>query len=439
MAEALDAGKGFSSSPSVGALPVPRMLGRRILLKLAARGGMGDVYLAATTGIEGAERPCIVKTVRRDHIHDGSFLARFLDEARVQSQLQHPGVAQVLEAATDDAGEPFTVGGYVEGGAGSGVRQRAIQSGPKLVWADAVAVAIEIAQALAHVHERPGPDGSPLGIVHRDLSPQNVMIGYAGEGKLIDFGTARGHNRRCHTVAGVVFAKPGYVAPEVARQQVGDGRIDVYALGIMLWELCAGRRFLNSDPQRHLDDAAAGKVVIPRVSESCGAPPELDEVIGKLTKNDPEERYARASLAVPDLAKVLSMAPSIEGGERGVRARIALLMRKLWPHEPGRSRSEFARLLRESRGSLGEGSPPGATPAAGPVSEALAARLTPSDPSMVLGTPYRLVRKLGEGASGVVWEAEHVELGRRVALKVLASEHAASPAALERFRREARL
>ena len=438
MAEALDAGKGFSSSQNAGALPVPRMLGRRILLKLAARGGMGDVYLAATTGIEGAERPCIVKTVRRDHIHDGSFLARFLDEARVQSQLQHPGVAQVLEAATDEGGEPFTVVEYVEGRSLADLRQRAIQSGIKVTWVDALAVAVEIAQALAHVHERPGADGSPLGIVHRDLSPQNVMIGYAGEVKLIDFGTARGHNRRCHTVAGVVFAKPGYVAPEVARQQVGDGRIDLYALGIMLWELCAGRRFLNSDPQRHLDDSAAGKVKVPRVAATCGAPSALDEVIEKLTRNEPDERYSCASLAVPELARVLASAPAKEGSERGVRARIALLMRTLWPHEPGRSRSEFARLLREARAALGEGSRPGVTPAAGPASEAMAARLTPSDPAVVLGTPYRLVRKLGEGASGVVWEAEHVELGRRVALKVLASEHAASPAALERFRREAR-
>src|SRR5580704_7642172 len=294
------AATGFSSSEP---LSLPRPLGRRILLKLVARGGMGDVYLGATTGIEGAERPCIVKTVRRDHIHDGSFLARFLDEARVQSQLQHPGVAQVLEAATDEGGEPFTVVEYVEGRSLADLRQRAIQSGIRVTWVDALAVAVEIAQALAHVHERPGPDGSPLGIVHRDLSPQNVMIGYAGEVKLIDFGTARGQNRRCHTVAGVVFAKPGYVAPEVARQQVGDGRIDVYALGIMLWELCAGRRFLNSDPQRHLDDSAAGKVKIPGVAETCGAPRALDEVIEKLTRNDPDERYASAAQAVPELAR----------------------------------------------------------------------------------------------------------------------------------------
>src|SRR5450755_4548174 len=136
---AVDAG-GLSSG--VVSIPLPRIFGRLLLLKLAARGGMGDVYLAATTGIEGAERPCIVKTVRRDHIHDGSFLARFLDEARVQAQLCHPGVAQVLEAATDESGEPYTVIEYIEGRSLADMRQRAIQMGAKVGWAEATALAI---------------------------------------------------------------------------------------------------------------------------------------------------------------------------------------------------------------------------------------------------------------------------------------------------------
>jgi serine/threonine protein kinase len=428
-----DAARGFSSTKE---LPIPRMLGRRVLLKLAARGGMGDVYLAATTGIEGAERPCIVKTVRRDHIHDGSFLARFLDEARVQAQLQHPGVAQVLEAATDENGEPFTVVELVEGKSLSDVRQRALQSGVRIGWADAAAVAIEIAQALAHVHERPGTDGAPLGIVHRDLSPQNVMVGFAGEVKLIDFGTARGHNRKCHTVAGVVFAKPGYVAPEVARQQVGDGRIDLYALGVMLWETCAGRRFLTTDPQKHLDDAAAGTVVLPPIAVAVGAPLVLDDIIANLTKNEPADRYSRAGLAAADLAKLLAQAPAAEGGERGVRGRISALMKRLWPFEPARTRAEFARLLREARETLETTS--ACTPSAPRVAAGIAAKMAPEDPAVLAGTPYRLGKRLGEGESGVVYEAEHVELGRKIALKVLAPAHTASPAALDRFRREAR-
>lgn len=414
---------------------MPRAFGRLLLLKLLARGGMGDVYLAATTGIEGAERPVVVKTVRRDHIHDGSFLARFLDEARVQSQLNHPGVAQVLEASTDENGEPFTVVEYVEGRSLSDVRQRAIQLGVRIGWIEAVAIAIEMATALSHVHERAGADGSPLGIVHRDLSPQNVMVGYAGEVKLIDFGTARGHNRKCHTVAGVVFAKPGYVAPEVARQQVGDGRIDIYALGIMLWELCAGRRFLTGDAQQHLEDAAAGKIEVPAIAKDVDAPPELDVCIAKMTENDPDVRYLNASMAASDLAKVLAAAPAPKVGERGVRARTQTLMRALWPHEPQRVRSEFARLLKEARSLERER----LTPAAPKAAESAASVMNEEKDSAILaGTPYRISRTIGEGASGVVYEAEHLELGRRVALKVLAPEHASAKDSIDRFRREAR-
>jgi serine/threonine protein kinase len=414
-------------------MDLPRPFGRLLLLKLLARGGMGDVYLAATTGIEGAERPCVLKTVRRDHIHDASFIARFLDEARVQSQLQHPGVAQVLEAATDENGEPFTVVEYVEGRSLADLRQRATQQGLRIGWPEAVALVLELAQALAHVHERSGPDGSPLGIVHRDLSPQNVMVGFGGEVKLIDFGTARGHNRRCHTVAGVVFAKPGYVAPEIARHQVGDGRIDIYAVGVMLWELLAARRLLSGDPQIHLEQVAKGTLEIPKIATSAGAPAWLDEVIAKLTASDPDARYLSASHAVTDLAKLLAMAPSTRPSERGVRSRVAGLMRSLWPHEPARSRAEFAKLVKEAREQCGVG----ATPPSSSV-RAIANEMA-RDKAMLPGTPYRLLAVIGEGQSGTVYAAEHVELGRHVALKTISAENSATETAFARFRREARV
>ena len=432
---AAEAGGLSSHASGIVNIPLPRVFTNRlVLLKLLARGGMGDVYLAATTGIEGAERPIVVKTVRRDHIHDGSFLARFLDEARVQSQLNHPGVAQILEASTDENGEPYTIVEYVEGRSMADVRHRAVQVGVRIGWPEAVAMAIEMGQALAHVHERSSSDGTPLGIVHRDLSPQNVMVGYAGELKLIDFGTARGHNRRCHTVAGVVFAKPGYVAPEVARQQVGDGRIDVYAMGVMLWELCAGKRLLSGDAQKHLEDVAAGKFDIPLLAESRGIPPELDTIIQKLCKNDPDDRYASAAHASQDLARVLQLAPAARSGERGVRQRISLLMRQLWPHEPARLRAEFAKLLKSARGLRKE---PETPPSERSLQLAVAIEKS-SDPDVLPGTPYRIGRKIGEGASGEVFEAEHIELGRKYAVKVLTTVHSAATDAVERFRREAR-
>ncbi len=426
--------KSEGMTSAVVSIPLPRVFGRLLLLKLLARGGMGDVYLAATTGIEGAERPIVVKTVRRDHIHDGSFLARFLDEARVQSQLNHPGVAQILEASTDENGEPYTVVEYVEGRSLADVRHRAVQVGARIGWPEAVAIVIEMGQALAHVHERAGADGTPLGIVHRDLSPQNVMVGYAGELKLIDFGTARGHNRRCHTVAGVVFAKPGYVAPEVARQQVGDGRIDIYAMGVMLWELCAGKRLLSGDAQKHLEEVAAGKFDVPLLAQARGIPKELDDIIQKLCKNDPDDRYASASHASTDLARVLGQAPAGKGGERSVRARISSLMRTLWPNEPARLRAEFAKLLKQARALR----PIHSETPASERSMQIAAATQTGDPSILAGTSYRLLEKIGEGASGEVFEAEHVELGRKYAVKVLSAAHAAASDSVERFRREAR-
>ena len=414
---------------------LPRAFGRLWLLRMLARGGMGEVYLASTTGIEGAERPCVVKTIRREHVSDRSFLARFLDEARVQSQLQHPGVAQILEASHDAEGEPYVVVEYVEGRSLGEVRRRAISLGVRITWPEAVAVVISIAEALGHVHERTDAEGRPLGIVHRDLSPQNVMIGYGGEVKLIDFGTARGQNRRCQTIAGVVFAKPGYVAPEVANGDPGDHRVDLYALGVMFWELLAGRRFLQGDPQEHLAAVARGERQPPPIAKLVDAPEAIDAIIARLCAYDREDRFDSGRVAAAELAKLLVEAPSLSNGERGVRARIAQLMYGVYPSEPARSRVEFQTLVQRARTMRMDATTPAER--LSPIEEASSSP-PESDPARLPGTGYRILRELGQGAMGIVYEAEHVELGRRVALKVLAPEHATSKAFTQRFRREAR-
>ncbi|WP_437941314.1 serine/threonine-protein kinase [Sorangium sp. So ce341] len=413
---------------------VPRPLGRYVLLRRIARGGMGEVFLASTTGLEGAERPVVVKIIRREHASDPSYIARFLDEARVQAQLQHSGVAQVIEADVDPAtGEPYAVVEHVEGRSLGEVRARAVQLGHRFDWAEAVAIATMIAEALAHVHERKDPSGAALGIVHRDLSPQNVMLGFSGDVKIIDFGTARGQNRRCHTVAGVVFAKPGYVAPEVANGDPGDARVDLYALGIMLWELCAGRRFLQGDAQTHMAAVARNQNDPPPIALSLGAPPTLDAAIARLTAFDREARYPSSRAAARDLAGLLGAAAALPGGERGVRARAAHLMQRLFPGEPGRSRGEFAALVAAAKAHRAAAVTP-----VSPRAEAMASAER-GDEGMLPGTRYRLLREIGTGASSTVYEAEHVDLGRRVALKVVSAEHSAADAVATRFRREARV
>jgi eukaryotic-like serine/threonine-protein kinase len=434
---------------------IPRPFGRLWLLRRLARGGMGEVFLAATKGIEGAERPCVVKIIRRDHATDRSFLARFLDEARVQAQLTHPGVAQILEAATDEDGEPYVVVEYVEGRSLGEVRTRAAQLGFRIAWPDAVAIAAAAAEALGHVHERTCAAGKPLGIVHRDLSPQNIMVGYGGDLKVIDFGTARAQNRRCHTISGVVFAKPGYVAPEVANGISGDFRVDLYALGIMFWELLAGRRFLQGDPNEHLAGVAKGTLKPPAIAALVGAPIELDHVIARLVAHDRDARYAGTQRAVSDLMKLLARAPSLPNGERGVRVRIHQLMYRLYPAEPARSRAEWSNLLKNARAvrESEEREPrseapavSGAQPPSAPSEPRSAVPAAPDpkggvfrhDPDALPGTRYRILRTIGEGATGIVYEALHLDLMRPVALKVLSAEHASSSKDATSFRREAR-
>lgn len=395
---------------------------------------MGEVMLASTLGLEGAERPIIIKTIRSEHRTDASFKARFLDEARVQAQLMHPGVAQVIEATTDDeSGESYVAVEYVEGRSLGDVRARALAMNAAIAWPEAVAILTQAAEALAHVHERVDAAGRPLSIVHRDLSPQNLMVAYGGDVKIIDFGTARGENRRCHTVAGVVFAKPGYVAPEVANGDSGDFRVDQYALGVMLWELCAGRRFLQGEASEHMASVAKNERNLPPIAAECGAPAALDAVIAALTAFDREERYRKTRSAARELGALLAVAPPLPGGERGVRARIASLMDRLFDGEAVRTRREFQRLVAQARHRVSTAKTP-AQPSA------QAARVVEDETTGLLpGTRYRVLTELGRGAKSVVHEAEHVDLGRRVAVKVLRAEFASSTEAEARIVREGRI
>jgi eukaryotic-like serine/threonine-protein kinase len=410
---------------------LPRVFERYLLLKRIARGGMGEVFLGTSAGaIEGAERPCVVKVIRREHAEDSSFLARFLDEARIQAQLEHPGVVRVLVASHDESGKPYVVLEHVEGRNLSEVRLRVQQLGVRMTWPDAVAVAIALTEALAHIHERTDAAGQPLAIVHRDLSPQNVMLGYAGDVKVIDFGTARGHNRRCHTVAGIVFAKPGYVAPEVANNQPGGIPADLYAVGIMLWEMLAGRRFIAGDAAEHLAAVAGGTKLVTPIAALVDAPPELDAICQRLTAPKLEDRFESASEACSDLALLLKRAPSTSDGQRSVRVRIAQLMQRLYPAEPTRTRAEFQRLIAASRCIAPPASALVPSPSPPP------AETENSVPELLAGTRYQLGERIGEGASSIVYAALHVDLGRKVALKLYQAN--AEPDVLDAFRREAR-
>lgn len=421
-----------AANPNAG---LPCVFERHLLLKRIAKGGMGEVFLATAAGaIDGAERPCVVKVIREEHAEDSSFLARFLDEARIQSQLEHPGVVRVVNASHDEHGKPYVVLEHVEGRNLSEVRLRVQQLGIRLAWPDAIAIALGLTEGLAHIHERTDAVGRPLEIVHRDLSPQNVMVAYGGDVKLIDFGTARGQNRKCHTVSGIVFAKPGYVAPEVANNQPGGIPADLYAVGIMLWELLSGRRFIAGDAAAHLAEVAAGTKTITPIAECVDAPPELDIICQKLTATATTDRYESAREAASDLAQLLKRAPSTTDGQRSVRVRISQLMQRLYPAEPTRTRAEFQRLVAAAKSI----EPPASALVPAPSPPPPQAQ-TDDNLELLRGTRYELGSPIGEGASGTVYSATHVDLSRKVALKIFKVSGRVARERLEGFRREARI
>jgi eukaryotic-like serine/threonine-protein kinase len=176
---------------------------------------------------------------------------------------------------------------------------------------------------------------------------------------------------------------------------------------------------------------ARNRVRVPKIASALGAPPELDTILAQILANAPDERYPSARAFAQDLARLLAKAPPSKHGERSVRGRIATLMQSLFPGEPARSRAEFTELMQNARNLMPEGTPPSS-------GVALAAAKQCSDPSLLAGTPYRLGRKIGDGSSGSVYEAEHLELGRKVALKILDSAHSSGLESVERFRQEAR-
>ncbi len=307
------------------------------------------------------------------------------------------------------------------------VRSRTAQLGVRVAWAEALAVAIALGSALSHVHERTDAAGKPLEIVHRDLSPQNVMVSYDGDVKLIDFGTARGENRRCHTISGIVFAKPGYVAPEVANNHPGGVPADLCAFGVMLWELIAGRRFLVGEAAVHLAAVGAGRRVPSPIAQAAGP------ARARLGDREAHRHEHRGSLRF--------CARRASGDRAPAPARA----------EPGRRRSQRARAhraphappvsLRADPLTRGVRAPRGRR-AGAPAAEADLARLSgasaaePVDESLLPGTRYRIESELGRGASGVVYKCVHLDLGRQVALKVL--HETGDALSLEGFRAEAR-
>lgn len=277
--------------PSATGLREGTEVGRYVVETRIARGGMAELYLARARGPFGFNKRCVIKVALPHLAEDPQYVSMFVHEARILANLDHANIAQVLDVGEFDGG-PYFAMQYVDG---RDVRQiMHALGGQPLDLAIALRIASSVCAGLGFAHLRTDEDGRPLGIVHRDISPSNVMVGYRGEVKLIDFGVAKSTVQDEATSAGVIKGKAAYLSPEQVRAKDIDHRSDIFALGILLFEMTTGRRLVagNHDVEI-LQEIVEGSFHTPH--EVCDDYPDaLARIVMKALKADPEERFQSA-------------------------------------------------------------------------------------------------------------------------------------------------
>lgn len=254
---------------------------------------MADVLLGRTDGIEGFERHVVLKRIKAEHAKDQRFISMFLDEARVAANLHHQNIVQVYDIG-ENHGEYFFAMEYIHGEDLRRVLSAVSKSGKHMPLGHVCAILSAAAAGLHHAHERRGSDKKPMNIVHRDVSPSNILIGFDGSVKVVDFGIAKAAMRQVETHSGSLKGKVGYMSPEQCKGDEVDRRSDIYALGVLLYELSTTSRLFKGENDYLLMDAIVnGKVPLPRVRRP-DLPNELSSIIMKALSVDPGRRFQTA-------------------------------------------------------------------------------------------------------------------------------------------------
>jgi serine/threonine protein kinase len=480
----------------------PRRFGPYVLLKPLARGGMGALYLALS-GPQESAKLCVIKTVL-PHLADKEYLQRFRDEAKVVVRLSHGNLVPVFDSG-QAGGEIYLAMDYVEGRDLRATWNRCAKKGIAFPVDVAAHLAREMARGLYYAH-----NFGDIKLVHRDVSPPNVLLSYSGEVKLTDFGLASSTLKIEKTAPGIIYGKVSYMSPEQARGEKIDGRTDLYATGIILWELLTGRQLFPSGrapgaaKDQHTSEELLRRVRNPEPvapSKRAGrVPAELDRITLKALAPDLKERYGSCEELRHDLAKFLAQtSPATDAtrvskflselydediaAERAERDQLIVKTREWYTNkpavpptpppppptgrttkangspaktaEPAREKSQAreepdsderserpqretvlsipvqAGRVREKKHTLETAEP------SSPVDSNAAAN-SATVVGSVVGGRYYVRRLIGEGGMGRVYEAEHIDIGKRVALKILHPAYSQTPDLVERLRREAR-
>jgi serine/threonine-protein kinase len=284
---------------------VPRiMLGNYEIVRTLATGGMGEVLLAHQTGPVDFRRQVVLKRLHPRFTSNPQFVAMFLNEARIAANLAHPNIVHIYELFRE--GSDYVIAmEYVRGGTVLSLLRAFEAKGVRgLPYGPIVRIATSVCDALYYAYNESDTEGVPRHVIHRDVSPSNVLVGYDGQVKLADFGIAKALADERLTQATTIKGKYGYLTPEQIRCQPLDQRNDVFSLGIMLWEMSVGRTLFQRESEMQMMYAILEER-IPRPSEYIeDYPPDLERVVMKALARSRDERYADAHTLAEDLHTV---------------------------------------------------------------------------------------------------------------------------------------
>ena len=289
------------------------MLGRYALYEKIASGGMASVHIGRLLGPVGFARTVAIKRMHPQFAEDPEFVSMFLDEARLAARIRHPNVVPTLDVvAMSD--ELFLVMDFVQGESLSFLIRastlRKVHIAPEMT----AAILVGALHGLHAAHEAKGEDGTPLGLVHRDVSPHNILVGTDGVARVLDFGVAKAAGRLQTTREGQLKGKLGYMAPEQVRGE-GSRATDVYAASVVLWEALTGRRLFRADNDAQTLDRVLKGCDVPPSRFAPGLPAAIDEVTMRGLRVDPAERFATARDMARALEEAIALAPASRIGD----------------------------------------------------------------------------------------------------------------------------
>jgi len=283
----------------------PDRFGAYEILERIAAGGMAELYKARRSGVEGFQKIVAIKKILPHLADNEEFITMFADEAKLAAQLNHPNIVHIFDLGKVEGGGYFIAMEYVDGRDLRSLLNAAQETGVPLPSPLAVYVASKVAAALDYAHRRKDADGRDLNIVHRDVSPQNILISYEGDIKLCDFGIAKAASKASTTQSGALKGKVQYMSPEQAWGRPIDRRSDLFSLGCVLFEMLTGQKLFRGDSDLTVLEKVRAAQVGPPSAVNPEVTKNLDGVVMRALAREPDDRYSNASDMLRDLEAVL--------------------------------------------------------------------------------------------------------------------------------------